>query len=123
MKQSKYLTNKGYLIRTVTGSDDGGIFYYIAIYGSDPSCIIEHYKYRNPALANQKYRECQSKYSKAKTWAPKLDLQKAASATALEENKKQKSVVKEDTLPFVNETLRNGILCNDTHLHEKEQML
>lgn len=119
LKQNKYVTNKGYLIRTITGSDDGGIFYYIAIYGSDPSCIIEHYKYRNPALANQKYRECQSKYSKAKTWAPKLDLQKAASATALEENKKQKSVVKEDTLPFVNETLRNGILCNDTHLHEK----
>lgn len=24
LKQSKYLTNKGYLIRTVTGSDDGG---------------------------------------------------------------------------------------------------
>ena len=118
LKQSKYLTNKGYLIRTVTGSDDGGIFYYIAIYGNDPSCITEHYKYRNPVLANQKYRECQAKYSEGKTWTPMSDLKENTSASALEENKQQKSVVKENTLPFVNETLRNEILCDDTHLHE-----
>lgn len=106
------------MIKTITGEDTKGLFYYIAVCGAN-STVVEQFKYRNPMLANQKYIDCKAKYSNGKKAVNLVDYTQH-STTVMQQAQTTKSVVKENTLPFVHEALRNEILCNDTYLKEKK---
>lgn len=118
LKCTKYVTNKSYMIKTITGEDTKGLFYYIAVCCPN-STVVEQFKYRNPMLANQKYIDCKAKYSDGKKAVNLVDFTQQ-STPVMQQAPTMKSVVKENTLPFVSESLRNEILCTDTYLKEKK---
>src|SRR5699024_10861909 len=109
LKCTKYVTNKSYMIKTITGEDTKGLFYYIAVCCPN-STVVEQFKYRNPMLANQKYIDCKAKYSDGKKAVNLVDFTQQ-STPVMQQAPTMKSVVKENTLPFVHEALRNEILC------------
>ena len=106
------------MIKTITGEDTKGLFYYIAVCCPN-STVVEQFKYRNPMLANQKYIDCKAKYSDGKKAVNLVDFTQQ-STPVMQQAPTMKSVVKENTLPFVSESLRNEILCTDTYLKEKK---
>ena len=135
-KAKKYTMPNGYIIHTIQGEDQKGIFYYVSINqakegSKKETALIEGITYRNPVLANLKYQEYKAKFAPKDAVHP-ISPQPSATndiipckeldeATLLEDGKPEKSIVKETKLPFLRDELRNGILCDKSILRMKHE--
>ncbi len=126
----KYTMPNGYIIHTIRGEDQKGIFYYVSINqakkgSKKETSLIEGITYRNPVLANLKYQEYKAKFSPKHPAPPQTDMiipcKELEDAALLEEGKPEKSIVKETKLPFLRDELRNGILCDKSILRIKHE--
>lgn len=126
LRTCKYPMDSGYIIRTIAGKDQKGKFFYVAVHLTEDDSIVERVTYRNPTLANEKYVEFQKKYAKLGASSATNDAPTVTDiipiAINVEPNREQeKSIVKETTLPFLRDELRNGIICSQSVLRMKHE--
>ena len=60
LKEKYYSMKNEYTIQTITGKDNKGIYFFIGIYFD--KTLVEKLYFRNPDIANAKFKECQYKY-------------------------------------------------------------